>query len=245
MNKAVVFLLIAIVAVSTMLFANDGGATDIAGRINVESVKGDVVEIQGKGMYYKNKYGSYPVYADNIYDMSDSKVHEAIQTLERFFDKTYLEKNVKLVNDGELKSKGITYELANGNNKYFIDVLTGKVLAPELMDKDSDYLEDVTSTGLFKVVDTIIIKDSAGNEMTPINGSFDSGSNIYFYGGGAMKLARRDEVSNEISNMDAQVDGLTDVLEILYIQKTQTSGNMFRAAVRKVDGVHILELKIK
>jgi hypothetical protein len=242
MNKLIIFILLAVTAVSIILFSSDGGATDVATEMGIESIRGDVVEIAGKGMYYKNKYGDYPVYMDDIYDMSDSEVHKSIATFERFFDKTYLEKNVKLVNDEELKSKGITYELASKSTKYFIDIKTGEVLVADLFDIDSDYADEMSSTG-FKVIETVIIEDGYGNSMTPINGSFDSGSNVYFYGGGSMKLARRDEISKEITNLDSSTSGLSDVIQVLYVQNTQSTSEM-RAAVLKSDGVHLIDLSI-
>ena len=143
MRKVVIIIMLGIIAISVMLFQNDGGSGQVADQMNLETIRGDIVELQGKGMYYKNKYGIYPAHNDDVYNMEDGGVVTSISSLEKYFDKAYIENNIKLVNDKELKSKGITYELANKNTRYFYDITTGVVISPDLMDRDEKYRDEV------------------------------------------------------------------------------------------------------
>ena len=243
MRKVVIIIMLGIIAISVMLFRNDGGSGQVADQMNLETIRGDIVELQGKGMYYKNKYGMYPAHNDDVYSMEDGVVVASLSSLEKYFDKVYIENNIKLVNDKELKSKGITYELANRNTRYFYDITTGAVISPDLMDRDEKYRDEVREgTGEYKVLETIDIVDSDDPEdltMTQVNGSFKSGSSVYFYGSGTMQLARRDEMTKIIKRVDPGI-ALSNLDEILYIQPDSS-----KAVILKGGNLEIVTLKFK
>ena len=252
MRKLLAMAVVLIILGITLLYKSDQGTGNTARKLELESIRGDVVELQGKSMYYKNKYGSYPVHSDDVYSLSDGEVVRAIKVFERFFfnketgmaDKDYIRENIKLINVGELKDKGITYELSSKKTRYFLDTKTGKVLTPELMEEDPDYADEVTDTGEYRVIETIIIKDDLGNKMLPVHGSFKSGSSMYFYGGGAMKLARRDELTGQIINLDSETEGLSGVDSILYLQPS--TGKCAVEVGGEVEGeVKIIRIKIQ
>lgn len=233
---------------TTILMSNDGGSNVVVNQMELESLRGDVVELSGKGLYYKNIHGTYPAYPGDITLSDDSEVIRSVEVFKRFFtkadgtpDNDYIENNIKLANLEELKSKGITYELASKKSRYFYDVLTGEVLNADLMENDEGYRDDVTDKGEYRVLETIIVKDTmTGDLMSPVNGSFRSGSYMYFYGGGDMVLAFRDELSKEITEING---GLTiaDVDQILYIQPSS-----LKAAILTPSGtVEIVELKLR
>lgn len=247
MRKTIIFLLIAIITVSLLFYKSDGGSGGVADKMALESVRGDVVELQGKGVYYRNKYGVYPVKDEDVYENTDGEVIKSLQVFERYFDKApegakdYIKANIKLANSEELKSKGITYELANKNSRYFYDITTGMVLSADLIDKDVDYRDEVLKgTSEYKVIGLLKLVDSvnATKVMENVNGSYKSGSTMYFYGSGTMVLAKRNELNTEVSEVKHNLG--SDVKEILYIQP----GSMKAVIVTNTDKVEIVEIKI-
>lgn len=241
MRKTIILAMVVVTLVTLILYRNDGGSGQVADQLEIESMKGDIVELTGKGMYYKNKHGSYPIYPDDVYEMDDSEVVRSLLVFENFFDKSYIQENLKLTDLGELKNKGITYELASKKTRYFFDVSTGNVLAADLMEVDDEYAGDVANTDELKVLETIKIVDSDDSSlvMTRVNGSMKSGSGVYFYGGGPLKLAKRDEMTNIIKAVDSGL-GLAADDEILYIQPST-----FKAVILKNGEVIITTLKLK
>lgn len=247
MKKGFIIGMTVVIMFIVLLHKNDSGTTHTAKQVQLESIRGDVVELQGKSMFYHNKYGEYPINHDDVYSLSDAEVIKSLKTFEKFFtskegtpDRDYIRENVKLVNVGELKNKGITYSLANKKTRYFLDTKTGKILVADLMEDDTEYAKEATDKGEYRVIETIVIEDGVGNEMKPVHGSFKSGTSIYFYGGGSMRLARRDEVSKQIYNLDNQVEGVSELNSILYVQPSTG-----KCAVEKDGEVQIIQLNLR
>lgn len=230
MRKLAIALIVVAIFIF-LIFNRDNGTQHTANIAKLESLKADIAELQGKSMFYKNNFGHYPIIPDNIYDMSDGYVVDATRVFEQYLfkdksldeKKAYMAENFKLIDLPELKAKGITYELANKKSKYFLDKKTGMVFCPELIEGDPEYLEDLDrdlSDGTYKVLGSIIIEetDNTANKMQPVQGSFRGGSAMYFYGGGKMKLAVRNEATKVIDNLDHKIPNGDNISEILYIQ---------------------------
>lgn len=249
LKKTIVILVLAVVLM-IVIINQSKGTPQIADSVKIETIKGDIVELQGKSMFYKDKYGNYPIIPESIYDNPDADVVWATQVFERFFSKNfdsleetedYIAENIKLIDFKEMKSKGITYELANKKSKYYIDTKSGVVLSPDLIEEgDEDYLAELEdSTGQYKVGKEFIeIRETQNpnNVMVKVNGSYKSGATIYFYGEGSMKYARRNEATNEIVNLDNELLDL-NIDGILYIQP-----NTGRAAVKVGGNVKVIQL---
>lgn len=249
MRKAIVIGLVALVFL--MIFMNkDQGTRRTVDRTKIETIRGDVSQLQGKSTFYHNRFGNYPVYPDDVYEMNDGHVIWGVGVMEKYFgelegdtwipDKEYISDNIKLINLEELKDKDLTYELANKDVRYYLDILTGKVICPELMEEDPDYTNDITDDGKYKVLGPVIIEETADptNKMQPVHGSIKSGTTMYFYGGGSMKLAQRNENTREIIDLKDKLKGIENLQEILYIQPTTNKasvvigeGNKFKIAI--------------
>ena len=92
------------------------------------------------------------------------------------------------------------------------------------MEKDDDYASEVTDPDEFRVLDIVSVIDTiTGKTMNPVNGSFKSGSYMYFYGGGSMKLARMNESTKEIREIISGTD-YTKVDQIIYFQPSSMKG---------------------
>ena len=246
MKRVFLILLLATIFIATFINSSDKGAHHISNELETQKIRGDVVELQGKSMFYHNKYGSYPIYPDNVYELADSKVVKGVKVLERYFkkddgsaDTNYIQENIKLVDDGKLKNGGIMYQLASENSIYFLDTKTGKIISPDLLEGDPDYAGEITDRGEYRVLEVVTIEDNAGNLMNEVNGSFNSGSGIYFYGKGSLIFARRDEITRQIVNLNSLPE-LADIKEILYIQPS----TLKMAAVNSSGEVIISQLKL-
>lgn len=223
MKKLIIVILAMVVSVGVIIFSNDSGSTKVASEVELETLRGDIVELQGKSMYYRNKYNQYPIHPESIFDLTNGEEVRSVQILEKFYgehgkNKKYLERNVKLIDEGELKNKGIVYELASKKSKYFIDTKTGQVLVADLLPElDLDL-------GEYKVIDNLKVVDSTDKNkvMHPVVGSYKSGTSMYFYGGGEMKLARYNELSKQVINLDSKIEGIDskNIKTILYVQPT-------------------------
>ena len=63
-------------------------------------------------------------------------------------------------------------------------------------------------------------------EMNPVNGSYKKGAYMYFYGGGDIKFARRNESNNEIVDLTPDLN-VSNLKEVLYVQ-TETGKGVFK-----------------
>lgn len=234
MNKFIIIGLVAIMSIMTFFNKDQGTRTTIE-RTQVETIRGDVSQLQGKSTFYHNRFGSYPILSDNVYDMNEGHVIWGLGVLEKYFGKMqdevgskagrlkYIEDNIKVINLTEMKDQDLTYELANEDVMYYLDILTGKIIAPELMEEDENYRDNVTDDGSYRILGPvkIIETDPPKKEMNEVHGSIRSGSTMYFYGKGQMMLARRDENTNIITNLDSRLPAVNGhINEILYVQPT-------------------------
>ena len=256
MKKLIIVVIVMVISAGVMIFSNDSGSTNVATQVASESIRGDIVELQGKSMYYRNKYNEYPIHAEDIYTLTDAEEVRSVMVFEKYYAEAlgkgkgaeqYLRDNVKLINEGELKLKGIVYELASKKSKYFIDTKTGQVIVA-----DMDLLPELgIDTGEYSVLDysmEVIASNDSKKIMNPVVGSYKSGSSVYFYGGGAMKFARYDELSKQVVNLDDQLEGITFIPgddsgpkdTILYIQPTTN-----KMAYQSGDQVIITEMRFK
>ena len=91
------------------------------------------------------------------------------------------------------------------------------------------------------MIETIDIVDSDNPTliMAQVNGSFKTGSSVYFYGSGTMQLARRDEMTKIIKKVDPGIT-LSNLDEILYIQPDSS-----KAVIVKGGVLEIVTLKFK
>lgn len=241
MKKVIILLMISVVAI--MIFLNRGESSYLATEVKAETVRGDVEELQGKSLFFRDRYGDYPVFIDNIYDHDDAKVIWATQVFEQYLGKTpdYIAENIKLVDLPLMQARGVTYNLANPGNKYFLDVRTGTLLSPDLIEIDPDYIERIESgSSEYRPLADIRIVDGKDptKEMTTVKGSYRAGSTVYFYGAGTMKYARRSDATNIIENLDGLLP--TDVVidEIVYIQQITN-----KAVVKSGGNLVVVNLK--
>lgn len=227
MRKAVILLVVLLIfAVVTISQSNQ--TPKLAEVAKTETIKGDVVELQGKSTFYKDKYGDYPIFVENIYTNTDGVVAESIIALERLYDKNYIEENIKLINTKEMKGKGVTSELANKKKAYFLDTKTGQVISPDLINEgDDEYISELVDNidNGYRIIETIKIQNESG-EMNPVNGSYKKGAYMYFYGGGDIKFARRNESNNEIVDLTPELN-VSNLKEVLYVQ-TETGKGVFK-----------------
>ena len=61
MKKGFIIGMTVVIMFMVLLHKNDSGTTHTAKQVQLESIRGDVVELQGKSMFYHNKYGEYPI----------------------------------------------------------------------------------------------------------------------------------------------------------------------------------------
>lgn len=247
MRKAVIVIVLLLVF-GLIVITQSQGTPQLARTAKVETIRGDIVELQGKSMFYRDKYSEYPIFHENIYDNPKGKVIEGVMALERsgVYTPEYIRENIKLINVDDMKGKGVTSELANKKGVYFLDTKTGQIISPDLVVQgDEDYIAELIDnqdTG-YKILPETIKIETIDKEMAQVNGSFRKGSYIYFYGGGnpvggkgKLLYARRNETTNEIIDLSEELSD-DSIDEILYLQSE--SG---KAAVKVGNTIKVVTL---